>query len=121
MGSSFTASTGMSPADSHASRRSSPARRRRGSVGAAPRVTARRAAADAERAVLDASRPSATYGDALLALADGYANAGHAGEWRNHYQGGPIGYRQREFEIVPSQVDSRWFTAPIAVGTALAW
>ena len=82
---------------------------------------ARRAAADAERAVLDASRPSATYGDALLALADGYANAGHAGEWRNHYQGGPIGYRQREFEIVPSQVDSRWFTAPIAVGTALAW
>ena len=82
---------------------------------------ARRAAADAERAVLDASRPSATYGDALLALADAYANAGHAGEWRNHYQGGPIGYRQRDFEIVPSQVDSRWFTAPIAVGTALAW
>ena len=41
---------------------------------------ARRAAADAERAVLDASRPSATYGDALLALADAYANAGHAGE-----------------------------------------
>ena len=28
----------------------------------------------------------------------------------NHYQGGPIGYRQREFEIVPSQVESRWFT-----------
>jgi Xaa-Pro dipeptidase len=82
---------------------------------------ARRAAADAERAVLDASRPSATYGDALLALADAYANAGHPGEWRNHYQGGPIGYRQREFEIVPSQVDSRWFTAPISVGTALAW
>jgi Xaa-Pro dipeptidase len=82
---------------------------------------ARRAAADAERAVLDASRPSATYGDALLALADAYANAGHAGEWRNHYQGGPIGYRQREFEIVPSQVDSRWFTAPISAGTALAW
>src|SRR5439155_370000 len=36
---------------------------------------ARRAAADAERAVLDASRPSATYGDTLLALADAYADA----------------------------------------------
>lgn len=82
---------------------------------------ARCAAADVERAVLDASRPSATYGDALLALADAYASAGYPGEWRDHYQGGPIGYRQREFEIVPSQVDSRWFTTPISPGTALAW
>jgi Xaa-Pro dipeptidase len=82
---------------------------------------AHRAAADVERAVLDASRPSATYGDALLALADAYANNGYAEEWRDHYQGGPIGYRQREFEIVPSQVESRWFTTPISPGTALAW
>lgn len=82
---------------------------------------ARRAAADVERAVLVASRPSATYGDALLALADAYAAVGRAGEWRDHYQGGPIGYRQREFEIVPTQVDSRWWTAPISAGTAVAW
>ena len=82
---------------------------------------ARHAAAEVERAVIAASRPSATYGDALLALADAYAAVGHAGEWRNHYQGGPIGYRQREFEIVPSQVDNRWFTTPISAGTALAW
>ena len=82
---------------------------------------ARLAAAEVERLVLAASRPSATYGDALLALADAYAAVGHAGEWRDHYQGGPIGYRQREFEIVPTQVDSRWWTAPVSAGTAVAW
>lgn len=81
----------------------------------------RRRAAEVERAVLDASAPPATYGEALRALADAYAAAGREGEWRDHYQGGPIGYRQREFEIVPSQVDSRWFTTQISVGTALAW
>jgi antitoxin VapB len=82
---------------------------------------ARRAAAAVEQAVLDASRPGATYGEALAALAGAYAGAGYPGEWRDHFQGGPIGYRQREFEIVPSQVESRWFTTPIAPGTALAW
>ena len=81
----------------------------------------RRRAAEVERAVLDASEPPATYGDALRALADAYAAAGHPDAWRDHYQGGPIGYRQREFEIVPSQVASRWFATPIADGTALAW
>jgi Xaa-Pro dipeptidase len=82
---------------------------------------ARRSAEAVERAVLDASQPPATYGEALLALADAYSGVGHADEWRDHYQGGPIGYRQREFEIVPSQVESRWFSTPISVGTALAW
>src|SRR5581483_2629454 len=82
---------------------------------------ARRAAADVERAVLDASQTGAPYGDALTTLADAYAAAGHPDAWREHYQGGPIGYRQREFEIVPSQVASRWFRTTIAPGTALAW
>ena len=93
------------------------------SDGALPQSVreSRRRAAEVERAVLDASTPPATYGEALLALADAYAAVGREGEWRDHYQGGPIGYRQREFEIVPSQVDSRWFPTPISVGTALAW
>jgi Xaa-Pro dipeptidase len=82
---------------------------------------AHRAAAVVERAVLDASQPPATYGSALAALAGAYAGVGRPGEWRDHYQGGPIGYRQREFEIVPSDVESRWFSTPISVGTALAW
>lgn len=83
--------------------------------------SARRAASDVEQAVLDASMVGATYGEALTALADGYARAGHPGAWREHYQGGPIGYRQREFEIVPSQVESRWFGTAMSAGTALAW
>ena len=82
---------------------------------------ARHAAAQVERAVLDASQPPATYGSALAALAGAYAGVGRPGEWRDHYQGGPIGYRQREFEIVPTDAESRWFTTPISVGTALAW
>ena len=82
---------------------------------------ARSAAVAVEQAVLDASQPPATYGSALAALAGAYAGVGRPGEWRDHYQGGPIGYRQREFEIVPSDVESRWFTTPIGVGTALAW
>lgn len=82
---------------------------------------ARGAAASVEEAVLDASRPGATYGEALTALADAYARAGHARAWREHYQGGPIGYRQREFELAPSQVESRWYGTSISIGTALAW
>lgn len=83
--------------------------------------SARRAASNVERAVLDASKVGATYGEALTALAAGYARAGCPDAWREHYQGGPIGYRQREFEIVPLQVESRWFGTPISAGTALAW
>jgi Xaa-Pro aminopeptidase len=82
---------------------------------------ARAAAAEVEQAVLDASRRGATYGQALTALAGGYAHVGSAGAWREHYQGGPIGYRQREFEIVPSQTESRWYGTTIVTGTALAW
>jgi antitoxin VapB len=87
-----------------------------GSVRAAREVAAR-----VERAVLDETRPQATFGDAVLALAEAYANAGHDGEWRDHYQGGPIGYRQREFELAPAQSESRWFDYPISAGTAVAW
>jgi antitoxin VapB len=73
------------------------------------------------RATLRAGRPGAAYGDALEGLSAGYERAGAAGEWRAHHQGGPIGYGQREFEIVPAQTDSEWWAEPIAVGTAFAW
>ncbi len=73
------------------------------------------------RGVLAACRPGAAFGDALQALADGYAVAGAPGEWRAHYQGGPIGFGQREFEIAPCQTDSPWWRAPIATGVAVAW
>src|SRR5207244_7389800 len=65
--------------------------------------------------------PGVAYGRALAALDRGYAAAGHPGAWREQYQGGPIGYRQREFEIVPEQTESRWFGTRIEAGHALAW
>jgi Xaa-Pro dipeptidase len=79
------------------------------------------AARDVERATLAACVPGATYGEALGALDRAYADAGSARAWAEHYQGGPIGYRQREFEIVPTQTDSRWFGTRIEAGHALAW
>jgi len=82
---------------------------------------ARDASLAVERAILDACVPGATYGEALEALARAYADSGDPDAWREHYQGGPIGYRQREFEIVPTQVDSRWYATAIEEGHALAW
>lgn len=74
-----------------------------------------------ESRVLCATTPGATYGDALGALDSAYADEGYAGEWRRHYQGGPIGYRQREFEISPAQRDSSWGRLPVHAGHAVAW
>ena len=70
---------------------------------------------------LQATRPGAQWGDALAALDRAYSAAGHPGAWRQHYQGGPIGFAQREFEIAPSQKHSPWWETPIAAGTAVAW
>jgi Xaa-Pro dipeptidase len=82
---------------------------------------ARDAALSVEAATLDACVPEATYGDVVRTLARAYAEVGHEGAWEEHYQGGPVGYRQREFEIVPRQTDSRWFSLALAEGHALAW
>ena len=74
-----------------------------------------------ERDTLAATRPGSTYGDVLTALDRGYARVGAEGGWAGHYQGGPIGYAQREFEIAPSQQGSRWAAAHIEPGHAVAW
>ena len=70
-----------------------------------------------ESRMLAASRVGATYGDVLRACDDAYSEAGQPGAWREHYQGGPIAYRQREFEIVPSQRESRWYEQPSSRAT----
>lgn len=57
----------------------------------------------------------------MAACERAYVDAGHRGAWREHYQGGPIGYRQREFEVVPIQSHSRWFRQRIEPGHAVAW
>jgi Xaa-Pro dipeptidase len=72
-------------------------------------------------AVLSASRPGMTYGGALSALDTAYAKVGAPGGWAGHYQGGPIGFGQREFEFAPGQTGSRWYNEPIAAGHAVAW
>jgi Xaa-Pro dipeptidase len=74
-----------------------------------------------EAETLAACEPGATYGDILGALDRAYAGAGHPGAWAGHYQGGPVGYRQREFEIVPTQTGSRWFGTALEAGHAVAW
>ncbi|HEX9033382.1 MAG TPA: M24 family metallopeptidase [Streptosporangiaceae bacterium] len=74
-----------------------------------------------EDAVLGACVPGASYGSALDALASGYATAGAIKGWTGHYQGGPVGFAQREFEIAPGQTASRWYREPVMAGHAVAW
>ena len=74
-----------------------------------------------EAEILASMRPGSTYGDAMRALEAGYAAAGQPKAWREHYQGGPVGYRQREFEPTPANAESPWFSTRIEVGHAVAW
>jgi Xaa-Pro dipeptidase len=73
------------------------------------------------RRVLATCRPDVTAGEALTELAAGYAAEGAAGAWRQHYQGGPIGYAQREFEIAPVQTASPWWGTALPRHCAVAW
>ncbi len=71
-----------------------------------------------EMAVLDACcETGLTYGDVLDRLAAAYGD----GRWQEHWQGGPIGYRQREFEIAPAPPVTRWHTEPLAPHHAIAF
>lgn len=72
------------------------------------------------RRALAAAMPGETYGSLYATLDRAYREAGHANAWEQHYQGGPIGYGQREFEIAPCQTGSEWWSVPIAAGTAIA-
>ena len=73
------------------------------------------------RRVLGAGRPGVTAAVVLTELAQAYADEGAAHGWQGHYQGGPIGYAQREFEIAPSQTQSRWWSTVLPAGGAVAW
>jgi len=74
-----------------------------------------------EDAVLGACVPGASYGAALNALSAAYEANDAINGWTGHYQGGPIGFAQREFEIAPGQAESRWHAQPVAAGHAVAW
>jgi len=71
--------------------------------------------------VRDATRVGATWGDLYSALAQGYREVGQPDAWREHFQGGPIGYAQREFELSPESSQSPWWREPVAAGCAVAF
>jgi Xaa-Pro aminopeptidase len=84
-----------------------------------PGLAAGHAAACAvETALIAATRPGVTWERALAAGQAAYAEAGYAGEWREHVQGGPIGYLSQEFDVVPGAASA---AAVIAAGTAYSW
>lgn len=78
-------------------------------------------AAEAEAAAITATRPGNTYGQALQAQLDVYEARGYHDEWRNHTQGGPIGYGAREFGPGPLAAPDRFTEWPVEVGHAVAW
>jgi Xaa-Pro aminopeptidase len=96
---------------------------RTASVGPPDRTLAERhaIASEAEARAIEATRPGATYGQALQAQLDAYEAHGYHDEWRNHTQGGPIGYGSREFGVAPLAAPDRFTEEVVAVGHAVAW
>ncbi len=61
------------------------------------------------------SRPGQRLGDVLAQGQQAYASVGFPDEWRQHHQGGVVGYEPREYLATPTSSDV------IAQGQALAW
>jgi antitoxin VapB len=80
-----------------------------------------RVAAEAEACAIAASRPGNTYGQAVQAQINVYEARGYQEEWRNHTQGGPIGYAPREFGVAPPAAPDKYTEHPVEVGHAVAW
>ena len=72
-------------------------------------------------AVLGASRCGGTWGETIEALEHAYSRIGQPGAWREHWQGGPIGFEQREFELAPTQDGSPFWSLPRWRHSAVAW
>ena len=77
-----------------------------------------RAACTVEAAMIEATRPGRAWQQALDAGRAAYAAAGYPDEWREHVQGGPIGYLSREFDVVPGTASAQ---TVIRSGDAFAW
>ncbi|MGB8196016.1 MAG: hypothetical protein WCF25_03310 [Acidimicrobiales bacterium] len=73
------------------------------------------------RSVMNATRPGHSWGDAVESLARGYEDIGQPGAWREHFQGGPIAFEQREFELAPPNSDSPFWDLDCDLNTAVAW
>ena len=86
--------------------------RHRGLIGAASRLVhfgplsdelkrKQEAVARIDATLIAASRPGARIADIFQRAVDTYAATGFADEWRNHHQGGAIGYESREYRGTP--------------------
>jgi Xaa-Pro aminopeptidase len=60
-----------------------------------------RAACTVEAAMITATRPGRSWESVIDVAKAAYEEAGFPGEWRAHFQGGPVGYLSREFDVVP--------------------
>jgi Xaa-Pro dipeptidase len=76
------------------------------------------AACTVEAAMIAATRPGSTWQEAFDAGRAAYSEAGFPDEWREHLQGGPIGYLSREFDVVPGTSSA---ATQIRAGDAFAW
>ena len=86
-----------------------------------PIIPLTRELASVDDAVLAACVPGSTWGSAVEALERGYRTIGREGAWAEHFQGGPIAFEQREFELAPGQNSSPFWDRPCEVGCAVAW
>lgn len=74
-----------------------------------------RVAATALAATLEAAKTGGRAGDVFDAIRAAYAEVGYAAEWRNHHQGGAIGYESREWTATPDS------TMPVRTPMPFAW
>jgi Xaa-Pro aminopeptidase len=73
------------------------------------------AVSDVQAAMHAATRPGTTLGEVVGAAQAAYGDTGFADEWRDHHQGGTIGYRSREIVAIPGD------PTVIEPGMAFAW
>ena len=77
-----------------------------------------RAACAVEAAMIAATRPGRSWESVLDVAKVAYQDAGFPGEWRAHFQGGPVGYLSREFDVVPGTASAATL---ITLGAGFAW
>ncbi|MGA3354885.1 MAG: hypothetical protein ABSD85_17135 [Acidimicrobiales bacterium] len=92
---------------------------RTASAGTRPEDLERhRAACSVEAAMIAATRPATSWESVLEVGKRAYAAAGFPDEWKVHWQGGPIAYNSREYDVVPGTAGA---AATILLGSAFAW
>jgi len=68
--------------------------------------------------MVTATRPGRSWESVVDVAKVAYAEAGYPDEWRAHFQGGPVGYLSREFDVVPGTASAATL---ITLGAGFAW